>query len=181
MSHQDEKPGEVVQTPHDVGAAAAHGGHSGTTFEPSDARAGIVIWSLAIIAGTLVVAFAITVYIQRFLYEVNPQGEPASPLGPARVIPPDPQIEVHPWEYLPELRAREEGVLSGYGRDAEGHLHIPIDRAMDAVISRLSIRPGAPSGINTPGGEGRGYGASPGASKAPVRIEIKAPAEEHAK
>jgi len=181
MSHQDEKPVEAVQTQHGAGASPAHAGHSGTKFEPGDARASIVIWSLAIIAGTLVVAFAITVYIQRFLYDFNPQGQPASPLGPARVIPPDPQIEVHPWEDLPELRANENRVLSSYGRDAEGHVHIPINAAMDAVIPRLTIRAGAQSGIKTPGGEGRGYGASQPAGRAPARIEIKAPAEEHAK
>jgi hypothetical protein len=178
MSHQDEKPGQMVPTPHEAGASAAHGG---TSFENSDARAGIVIWSLAIIAGTLVVAFAVTVYIQRFLYDFNPQGEPNSPLGSARVLPPDPQIEVHPWEDFPELRAHEDSMLTSYGKDAAGHLHVPISLAMNAVISHLKIRPGAPSGINTPGGEGRGYGASPGAISAPVRIEIKAPAEEHAK
>jgi hypothetical protein len=176
MSHQDERPGDVVQTPH---AAATPAAHAGTRFEPSDARAGIVIWSLAIIAGTLVLAFAVTVYIQRFLYDFNPQGQPASPLGPARVIPPDPQIEVHPWDELPELRAREDRVLHTYGKDAEGHVRVPIGLAMDSIIPRLTIRPGAPAGINTPGGEGRGHGASQPA--APVRIEIKAPPEEHAK
>jgi len=181
MSHQDERPGDAVQTPHGAGVSPTQENHSGTRFEPSDARAGIVIWSLAIIAGTLVVAFAITVYIQRFLYDTNPQGNPASPLGPARVLPPDPQIEVHPWEDFPELRASEDRVLSSYGRDAEGHVHIPISVAMDAVIPRLSIRAGAQSGVNTPGGEGRGYGASQVPGRPPARIEIKAPAEEHAK
>jgi hypothetical protein len=44
--------------------------------------------------------------------------------------------------------------------DAEGHVHIPIDRAMDTVLSRLNISPDAPPGITTPGGEGRDFAGS---------------------
>ena len=115
----------------------------------------MVIWSLAIIAGILAGVFALTIGIQKFLYEKNPIGELPSPLAPARILPPNPQIEVHPWDYLPQLRAHEDQVLSSYGKDANGHLRIPINRAMEAVIPTLKIRPGAPPGITTPGGEGR--------------------------
>ena len=141
----------------------------------------MVIWSLVVIAGTLVVVFAITLGIQQFLYDRNPQGELPSPLAPERVLPPNPHIEVHPWEDLPKLREHEDRILNGYGSDAAGRLHIPIDRAMDAVVPRLKIRADAPTGITTPGGEGRDFGGNRGLKRAPYRIEIKAEGEVHAK
>ncbi|MBV8831740.1 MAG: hypothetical protein JO108_21225 [Acidobacteriaceae bacterium] len=144
-------------------------GHGGTSFENVDARAGLVIWSLVLIAGTLVVVFIMTVGIQKLLQKNNPPGEPASPLAPARVVPPNPQLQVHPWEELPDVRQHEEQVLNGYSRDANGHYHIPIDRAMDAVISQLPIRPDAPQGLTTPGGEGRDFAGSVNSMPAPYR------------
>jgi hypothetical protein len=132
-------------------------GHGGTKYEAVDAKAGMVIWSLAIIGGTLVLVFAITILFQRRLEKDNPMGELPSPLAPARVLPPAPQVQVHPWEELPELRAHEDEVLNSSGKDAEGHMHIPIGQAMAAVISRLNIRPDAPPGITTPGGGGREF------------------------
>lgn len=140
----------------------------------------MVIWSLAIIAGILVGVFALTVGIQKFLYDKNPVGELPSPLAPARIVPPNPQIEVHPWEYLPELRAHEEQVLNSYGKDANGHLRVPINRAMEAVVPSLKIHPGAPPGLTTPGGEGRYPTGTENATRAPYRIEIKGGVQKNA-
>lgn len=144
-------------------------GHGGTKFEGTDATPGIIIYSLAIIAGTLVVVFAFTVAIQKYLEQRNPPGQLPSPLAPARVIPPAPQLQVQPWEELPDLRAHEDEVLNGSGKDANGHMHIPITKAMDAVVSRLNIQPGAPRGITTPGGEGRAFAGSVNAMPAPYQ------------
>jgi hypothetical protein len=144
--------GPVVSEPHE--------GHGGTRFEGGDAKAGMVITSLVIIGGTLLIVFAMTVGIQRLLEKANPPGELPSAVAPARVVPPEPQLEVHPWDLLPDLRAREDQILNNYGKDANGHVHIPIGRAIDAVTARLSIAPGAPQGIMTPGGEGRNFAGS---------------------
>ncbi len=140
----------------------------------------MVIWSLAIIAGMLVGVFALTVGIQKFLYDENPIGELPSPLAPGRIVPPNPQIEVHPWEYLPDLRSQEDHVLNSYGKDANGHLRVPINRAMEAVVPSLKIRPGAPPGITTPGGEGRYSTSVENANRAPYRIEIKGGTQKNA-
>ena len=137
-----------------------HEGHGGTRFEGVDAKAGTVISSLALIGGTLIVVFVMTVGIQRLLERANPPGELPSAVGPARVLPPQPQLEVHPWDILPDLRAREDQILNNYGKDANGHVHIPISRAIDAVTAQLSVVPGAPQGIMTPGGEGRDFAGS---------------------
>jgi hypothetical protein len=146
-----------------------HAGHGGTKFEGVDASLKLIGWSLATIAGTLVIVFALVVGLEKYLYETTPLGQPASPLAPGREVPPNPQLQVHPWEELPDLRADEDRVLNSYGKDAQGHVHIPIDRALNAVVSRLDARPDAPQGITTPGGEGRDFSGSLDAMPAPYR------------
>jgi hypothetical protein len=156
-------------------------GHGHTSFEGVDARAGLVIWSLAIIGGTLVIVFAMTVGIQRYLTTANPPGAPASPLAPGRVLAPAPQLQVHPWEELPEMRAREDKILNSYGKDPDGRIHIPISVAMDAVVPQLKIAPDAPQGITTPGGGGRDFAGSINDMPAPYqRPQIKGEIQKHA-
>jgi len=137
-----------------------HVGHAGTAYEEVDAKAGVVISSLAIIGGTLVFVFALTLVIHSLLIKLNPPGSLPSPIARDRVVPPEPQLEVHPWDTLPDVRAHEDQVLSSYGKDIQGHSHIPIDRAMSAVMSQLNVASGAPQGIRTPGGEGRDFSGS---------------------
>jgi hypothetical protein len=159
--------GEVVSHP--------HAGHEGTAFEEVDARAGIVLSSLAVIGGTLVFVFALTLVIHSLLVKMNPQGSLPSPMAAERIIPPKPTLEVHPWDLLPDLRAHEDQVLGTMGKDAVGHTRIPIDRAMEAVISRLNIAPGAPSGIRTPGGDATdssgGTSSKPAGGQRPPQIQ----------
>jgi hypothetical protein len=143
-----------------------HLGHAGTAFEEVDARAGVVIGSLAVIGGTLVFVFALTLVIHSLLVKINPQGALPSPIAPERIIPPKPTLEVHPWDLLPDLRAHENQVLETTGKDEQGRTHIPIDRAMDAEVSRLNIAPGAPQGIRGPGGDAGD--ASGGSTSKPV-------------
>jgi hypothetical protein len=137
-----------------------HTGHGGTSFEGGDARAGIVIWSLALIGLTLVVIFGITVGIQKILEANNPPGQLPSPLAPGRIVPSGPLLQVHPWEELPENREESLKLLNSSGRDADGRMHIAIDQAMGMVVSRLNIAPNAPEGVTTPGGEGRDFSGS---------------------
>ncbi len=101
-----------------------------------------------------------TIGFHKMLENGHPTGELPSPLAPGRVLAPAPQLQVHPWEEVPDMRAHENEVLNSSGKDAAGHMHIPIDKAMDAVVSRLVIQPNAPSGIYTPGGEGRDFSQS---------------------
>ena len=159
MIHEQHKDTSLV-SPHPPKRTEPHTGHGGTSYEGTDAAASIVIWSLSIIGGTLVIVFALTIGIQKLLEQKNPRGELPSPLAPARIIPQGPLLQVRPWEELPELRAHEDEVLNHYGKDADGHVHIPINVAMDAVVPKLNIAPGAPQGITTPGGEGREFSGS---------------------
>lgn len=157
---QEQKASELESSGYESKLPASNARHEATKFESTDAPPRVIVGSLAIITGTLVIAFALTIGIQKYLYDTNPQGNLPSPLAPARVVPPNPQLEVHPAETLPALRAHEEQVLNSEGRDANGNFHIPIDRAMDSVVSRLKMRPDAMPGITTPGGEGREFSGS---------------------
>ncbi len=157
---QEQKPHAAASSHDKPKRTEPHVGHGGTKYEGVDASLKLILYSLATIAATLVIVFAITIGLQKYLNDITPTGQPPSPLAPARVVPPAPQLWVHPWEELPDLRAHEDEVLNSYGKDADGHVHIPIDRAMDAVVSRLTIRPDAPPGITTPGGEGHAFSGS---------------------
>lgn len=155
----EPKSNELVHS-HAPKHSEPHHGHGGTSFEGTDASVKMVIFSMLIIAVTLAVTLAITVPIQRKLHDSTPVGELPSPLAPARVVPPNPQLQVHPWEELPELRAQWDKVLSSGGKDADGRVHVPIDQAMDSVVSHLTIAPNAAVGLTTPGGQGRDFSRS---------------------
>lgn len=164
----EPKSNELVHS-HGPIHSEPHGGHGGTTYEGSDASVKAVIFSLAVIALTLVVTLAITVPIHKALHDTTPLGQPLSPLAPGRVVPPNPQLQVHPWEELPELRAHEQEVLNSGSKDADGRVHVPIVQAMDTVVSRLTIAPNAAVGITTPGGQGRDFAGSVNALPPPYR------------
>jgi hypothetical protein len=181
FADDEHKPNRLVSPVGQDVHSEPHGGHAGTSFEGGDARSSIVIWSLAIIGGMLIIVFAITIGIQKMLQANNPPGQLPSPLAPARVIPSGPLLQVHPWEELPQAREDAERILNGSGRDANGHYHIPIDQAMNAVIGRLNIEPNAPQGITTPGGEGRDFSGSINAMPTPYqRPQIQGEIHKHA-
>jgi hypothetical protein len=132
-------------------------GHFGTAYEGHDVKAGVVIWSLIIVAGLAIAGFILMIGVQKYLEASHPPGELASPLAPDRIIPEAPQVQVHPWEDLPEMRASEVKALETTGRDQAGRMHIPIEKAMSEVLTKLKVDPNAPKGLTTPGGQGREY------------------------
>jgi hypothetical protein len=132
-------------------------GHGGTAYEGNDVKAGVVIWSLLIVAGLAVTGFVLMLGVQKYFEVSHPAGELASPLAPDRIIPQSPQLQIHPWEDLPEMRAAEVKALETTGRDQAGRMHIPIESAMSEVLTRLKVDPNAPHGLTTPGGQGREY------------------------
>ena len=152
-------------------------GPGGTSYEGLDVHPSVVIWSLAIIAVLALGAFALMIGVQKYMEKTHPPGELASPLAPDRVLPPAPQVQVHPWEDLPEMRANEIKELDTTGRDKAGRMHIPIANAMTEVLSRLKIDPNAPRGLTTPGGQGLEYSRSvteiPGVSRPQIQGEIR--------
>ena len=177
----EAKDNELVHF-HGAKATAPVHGHENTSFEGLDAHPKLVIWSLAIIGGTLLIVFALTIGIQKWLETANPPGQAASPLAPGRIIPPAPQLQVHPWEELPDMRAHEDQVLNSYGKDADGRYHIPISVAMNRVIPQLKVAPNAPPGLTNPGGQGRDFSRSIYEMPAPYRRpQIQGEIEKHAR
>ncbi|HEX4808777.1 MAG TPA: hypothetical protein VH325_07605 [Bryobacteraceae bacterium] len=129
-------------------------------YEARDANPRLTIVSMGILMAILLFSLFITIFIQRWLRVTTPLGEPASPLAPGRVLPPDPKLEVHPWETYPVVREDEDKILNSYGKDAQGHIHIPIAKAMDDVLPQLAIEQNAPVGLTTTPGQGRGFSGS---------------------
>ncbi|HEX4749260.1 MAG TPA: hypothetical protein VH302_06920 [Bryobacteraceae bacterium] len=179
---EQHKPNRLVSPHGQVVHSEPHGGHHGTSFEGGDARAGIIIKSLALIAVMLVVVFAITIGIQKILEQRNPPGQLPSPLAPARTIPSGPLLQVHPWEELPQVKEDAQKLLNSSGVDADGRRHIPINQAMSMVAGQLTIAPNAPQGITTPGGEGRNFSGSVNSMPAPYRRpQIQGEIQKHAR
>ncbi len=129
-------------------------------YEQRDAKPSFIIISLAIIIGGTLLVGVFSAITQAFFHKTTDLGETTSTLSPSRVIPPTPRIEVHPGETLPEMRTRIERKLSSYGSDGQGHIHIPVSRAIDLTLGRLPVRPGSPPGATEPEGGGRQFAGS---------------------
>jgi hypothetical protein len=158
MSH-DPLHEKTIQT-HGSVNTEPHEGHGGTSYEGLDASVKLVIYSLVTIALILVVSFGIVIPIHRVLREANPEGPLPSPLSPSRVIPPEPRLQVHPWETFPDMLEKQEAILQSGGKDENGHVHIPIAQAMNSVVPTLNVRPNSVAGLTIPGGQGRTFAGS---------------------
>ncbi len=155
MSNSKHKPTGIV-APHEKAKSIAIVGADGeTAFEGTDAPAKVVIYSLGIVAVLATFCFALMFGYDKYLESQHPTGSLPSPLAPSRILAPAPQLEPHPWLDLPEMRAHENQVLNSTGRDAGGHMHVPIDNAVDAVVAKINTKPGEPEGLTVPGGQGR--------------------------
>ncbi len=151
---KNDSPSHLVHPAHHFNSVPVIGADGETAFEGSDAPAKVVVWSLGIVAMLAVFGFVLTFGIEAILKPMHPVGSLPSPLSPARVLPPAPQLEVRPWDDVPVMRAHEREVLNTSGKDKDGHFHVPIGQAMDLVVSRLNAHPDAPQGLTTPGGIG---------------------------
>ena len=93
--------------------------------------------SLLIIAGLLVSGAV-------FHYFVGHQGlgPPASPFENDRTLPPEPRLQVTAPKDLKQYKAAQDEILNSYGwvDQKAGIVRIPIDRAMDILVSRFGTR-----------------------------------------
>ncbi len=160
MSDPSEKSNDLVHPPHTFDSVPVLGADGETAYEGSDAPPKVVIWSLGIVALLAFFGFVLILGMEAILKPMHPTGDLPSPLSPARVVPPAPQLEVHPWDDVPAMRAHEKDVLNLSGKDKDGHFHVPISQAMGLVVSRLNVRPDAPQGLTTPGGTGEEFSHS---------------------
>jgi hypothetical protein len=104
----------------------------------------------------ILVAVLISMRWMFFYFAKSQQlGPPASPFENARVLPPEPRLQVEPRVDLLAYCQGQLGELNTYGWEDPHNevVRIPVDRAMDLIVERnLPARPAAraPSGGATP-------------------------------
>jgi hypothetical protein len=110
--------------------------HNGAGHEHREVSVRLIVVSLAFLAvGTFFVCLLV-VGIFRYLYTTYRTEEAVKLSQP--VIPPEPRIEVAPYEQLQQLRAREDHILHSYAwvDKQAGTVRIPIDRAIDMLAQK---------------------------------------------
>ena len=90
--------------------------------------------SLGFLAVGTFLVFLLVVGIFRYFYDTDKTGE-ALRQG---VIPPEPRIEVAPYEQLQQLRTHEDHILNSYAwvDKSAGTVRVPIDRAIDMLAAK---------------------------------------------
>jgi hypothetical protein len=111
-----------------------HHSPNGAGHEQSEVSVRLIVVSLAFLAVGTFFVFLLVVGIFRYFYDTDKTAE-ALRQG---VVPPQPRIEVAPYEQLQQLRVREDHILSSYAwvdKNA-GTVRVPIDRAIDLLAAK---------------------------------------------
>lgn len=97
-------------------------------YERSDAPPRL----LAALAGGLAVSIAIVIggVAIAFPHAIGP-----SPRGPLEALPPQPRLQADPARDLVAYRQLENHRLANYGWTTDGHVRVPIDKAMNEVAA----------------------------------------------
>jgi hypothetical protein len=123
----------------------------------------------------LAVATAIACFAMYFLFNMlkfsgeREQRQTLNPMAGPRTLPPEPRLQVRPWEEIQNLRMKEDQVLNTYGwtNKGAGMVRIPIEKAMEIVAQRgLPSRvPGQPAQTASPAATGGRAGQPQAASR----------------
>ncbi len=113
-----------------------HHSPNGAGHEQSEVSVRLIVVSLAFLAVATAFVFVLVVGIFRYFYDTYSTAEATRLSQP--VIPPEPRIEVAPYEQLQQLRAKEDHVLNSYAWvDKEaGVVRVPIDHAIDLLAAK---------------------------------------------
>jgi hypothetical protein len=109
---------------------------NGAGHEKREVSVPFIVVSLAVLlVGTFLVALLVVGIFQFFNHTYNPE-QAAKQAQPQ--IPPEPRIEVEPWQQLQSVRAREDHILSSYAwvDQKDGIVRIPIDQAIDELAKK---------------------------------------------
>jgi hypothetical protein len=109
---------------------------NGAGHEQSEVSVKFIVVSLGFLAIATLIICLLVVGIFRYLYSYYGTAEAVRLSQP--VIPPEPRIEVAPYEQLQQLRTKEQHVLSTYAwvDKQAGTVRIPIDRAIDLLAAK---------------------------------------------
>src|SRR5580704_2392790 len=113
-----------------------HHSPNGAGHEQSEVSVRLIVVSLAFLAVATLVTLVLVVGIFRYFYDSNGTAEATRLSQP--VVPPEPRIEVAPYEQLQQLRAKEDHVLSTYALldKSSGTVRVPIDKAIDLLANK---------------------------------------------
>ena len=109
---------------------------NGAGHEQSEISVRFIVVSLSVLLiGTFLVAL-LAVGIFRYFSHTYQTQEAAKQSVPQ--IPPEPRIEVEPWQQLITVHAREDHVLTSYAwvDKSQGTVRIPIDQAIDELAKK---------------------------------------------
>lgn len=113
-------------------------------YERRDANIRALVTFGVGLAVLVVVAIFLMQWMFRFVSKEEPLGPPPTPFENARMLPPQPRLQVEPHVDLKAYCEQQLNDLNSYGwvdRRA-GVVHIPIDRAMDDLVKQgLPTRP----------------------------------------
>ena len=121
-----------------------HSSHNGSGHEHREADPRIIIETLIGLGISVAVVIVIVWGIFVLFEKTTPKSEQNTIAGQPQAAP-GPRVEEHPAEELKALRAKENDYLNRYGwvDQKAGTVHIPIEKAMDAVVAKLPSRPAA--------------------------------------
>jgi hypothetical protein len=126
---------------------------------------GVAYTTLGILGLTAVAAVGMWWLLASFLSgaeEADPRPAPAVAAAP-RELPPGPRLQASPEAEWDRMVAREEEILSSYGRTAGGGVRIPIERAIEVLAARgETLAVGTAEATQPPaaGGEAGGGGVA---------------------
>jgi hypothetical protein len=111
-----------------------HPSPNGAGHEQSEVSVRLIVVSLGFLAVGTFLVFLLVIGIFRYFYDTEKTGESLR----QGVIPPEPRIEVAPYEQLQQLKAREDHILNSYAwvDQKAGTVRVPIDRAIDMLAAK---------------------------------------------
>jgi hypothetical protein len=113
-----------------------HHSPNGAGHEQSEVSVRLIVVSLAFLAVATAIVFVLVIGIFRYFYDTYSTEEATRLSHP--VIPPEPRIEVAPYEQWQKLRVQEDHVLNSYAwvDKQAGVVRVPIDRAIDLLAAK---------------------------------------------
>ncbi len=113
-----------------------HHSPNGAGHEQSEVSVRLIVVSLAFLAVATAIVFVLVIGIFRYFYSSYSTAESIKLSQP--VIPPEPRIEVAPYEQLQQLRVKEDHILNSYAYvdKASGVVRVPIDKAIDMLAAK---------------------------------------------
>jgi hypothetical protein len=152
----------------------AHPSPNGAGHEQAEVSVRLIVVSLGFLTVATAIVFVLVIGIFRYFYASYSTAEAVQQAQP--VIPPEPRIEVAPYEQLQQLRVKEDHILSTYAYidKSSGTVRVPIDKAIDLLAAKglpshnylddilagrkspAAAAEPAPKANNSPGQQGKG-------------------------